>query len=137
MQKRLIIFSGFSGAIAVAIGAMAAHFLKSKIETGLITENNIHAIDTAARYQIVHSVALLAIAILLDRINSHLLPKAAYCFMIGIICFSGSLYFLSTAGLIGITYIHWLGIITPIGGLFFISGWLLLAFSATKFKKTK
>jgi len=127
MKKRLIVFSGFSGAIAVALGAMAAHFLKSKLESGLITETNLQTFETAARYQMYHSIALLATALLFDSIHSKLLTKAAYCFMIGIILFSGSLYLLSTAGMMGITNIKWLGPITPIGGLFFITGWLLLA----------
>ncbi len=49
MQKRFLIFSGFSGATGVALGAMAAHFLKSKLETGLITESGRQAFETAAK----------------------------------------------------------------------------------------
>ncbi len=130
MQKRLLLFSGISGAMAVALGAMAAHFLKSKLETGLITQANLQTFDTAARYQMYHSIVILVIEMLSDKIKSKLLTKAAYCFMIGIICFSGSLYILATAGLTGLTNFSWIGPITPIGGLFFISGWLLLAFSS-------
>jgi len=127
MQKRFLIIGGFSGAIAVALGAMAAHFLKSKIETGLITETNIQTFETAARYQMYHSIALLAVALLSLQIKSKLLNWAGYCFIIGIIFFSGSLYLLSTSGLMGLTNVIWLGPITPLGGLFFITGWLLLA----------
>ncbi len=132
MKKKLIVFSGISGALAVALGAMAAHFLKSKMETGLITQANLQTFETAARYQMYHSIVILAIAVLSDHVKSKLLNKAAYCFMIGIFCFSGSLYILATAGLIGLSTINWIGPITPIGGLFFIAGWLLLAFSAVK-----
>ncbi len=132
MKKRFILFSGFSGAIAIALGAMAAHFLKSKLETGLITELNLQTFETAARYQMYHSIALLAIALMYGELNSKLIVKAGYCFMIGIVLFSGSLYLLSTANLIGLTSFAWLGPITPIGGLFFITGWLLIAFSALK-----
>jgi uncharacterized membrane protein YgdD (TMEM256/DUF423 family) len=132
MKRQFLIFSGFSGAIAVALGAMAAHFLKSKLETGLITEANLQAFETAVKYQVYHSIALLVIVLLSDKLNSKLLPKAGYCFMAGIVLFSGSLYLLSTSTLLGLTSILWLGPITPIGGLFFISGWLLLAFAGTK-----
>ncbi len=132
MQKRFLVFSGFSGAIAVCLGAMAAHFLKSKLDTGLITETNLQTFETAARYQIYHSIALMVVALFADKIKNKLLPKAGYCFMAGIVLFSGSLYLLSTAGLMGMPNVNWLGPITPIGGLFFIAGWLLLAFSAMK-----
>ena len=135
MKKRFLLFGGVSGALAVALGAMSAHFLKSKLGTGLITEANLQTFETAARYQMYHSIALLFVGLLSFHIKNKLLTKAGYCFMIGIVCFSGSLYLLATAGLLGITYINWLGPITPIGGLFFISGWLLLAFSAIKSPK--
>lgn len=135
MQKRFITFSGLSGAMAVALGAMAAHLLKSKVEIGVFTETNLQTFETAARYQMYHSIALLAVALLSDKIHNKLLPKAGYCFMIGIVLFSGSLYILSTAGLMGIANINWMGPVTPIGGVFFISGWLLLMASAVKLNK--
>ncbi len=135
MQKRLIFFSGISGAIAVALGAMAAHFLKSKINGGLITELNLQTFETASKYQMYHSLAILLISLLSDKFHFKLIIKAGYCFMIGIVLFSGSLYLISTAKLIGLTSIKWLGPITPIGGFFFITGWLLLAFAG--FKKDK
>ena len=135
MGKRFLVFSGFSGAIAVALGAMAAHFLKAKVDTGLITEMNLQTFETAARYQMYHSIALLVVALLSDKINNKLLPKAGYCFMAGIVLFSGSLYLISTAGLLGFTDIHWLGPITPIGGLFFIAGWLFLSMAGIRKKR--
>ena len=135
MQKRFLVFSGFSGAIAVALGAMAAHFLRSKLDSGLITELNLQTFETAARYQMYHSIVLLAVALFADKFNHKLIHKAGYCFMAGIVLFSGSLYLLATANLIGLTAINWLGPITPIGGFFFISGWILLAFAGLKKKK--
>ncbi len=132
MQKRFVAFAGISGAIAVALGAMAAHLLRAKMEDGLITLGDLNAFETAARYQMYHSIVLLIIALMLDKLNSKFIYKAAYCFMAGIVLFSGSLYLLSTANLIGLASVRWLGPITPIGGLFFIAGWLLLAFSARK-----
>jgi uncharacterized membrane protein YgdD (TMEM256/DUF423 family) len=67
MQNKLLQFSGFSGAIAVSLGALGAHGLKSKLETGLITESNLQAFDTAVRYQMYHSIALLAKAFLIKK----------------------------------------------------------------------
>ncbi|MCW3101709.1 MAG: parS [Bacteroidetes bacterium] len=132
MQKRLIRFAGISGAIGVALGAMAAHFLKTKMESGAITANELQAFETGARYQIYHSLALLCLALLSDKLNSRLIPKAGYCFMAGIVLFSGSLYLLSTAGLMGLGTMRWLGPVTPLGGVFLIAGWLLTGFSAFK-----
>jgi uncharacterized membrane protein YgdD (TMEM256/DUF423 family) len=132
MQKRLIHFSGFSGAIAVALGAMGAHFLKTKMEQGAITMDQLQAFETGTRYQIYHSIALLVIALLYDKLNHRLMSKAAYCFMAGIVLFSGSLYILSTGNLMGLSSVRWLGPITPIGGLFLIAGWLITGISAAK-----
>jgi uncharacterized membrane protein YgdD (TMEM256/DUF423 family) len=132
MQKRLIQFAGISGAIGVALGAMAAHFLKTKMENGSITPNDLQAFETGSKYQIYHSIVLLVIALLYDKLQSRFISKASYCFMAGIVLFSGSLYLLSTAKLMGLENFRWLGPITPIGGLFLIAGWLLTAFSANK-----
>lgn len=135
MQKRLVAFAGISGALAVALGAMAAHLLRSRMEAGTITINDLQAFETAAKYQMYHSIVLLVIALLTDKLSSRYIYKAAYCFMAGIVLFSGSLYLLSTAPLIGLSGMRWLGPLTPIGGLFLITGWLLLAFSAVSTKK--
>lgn len=130
MQKRIIVFAGISGAMGVTLGAMAAHFLKSRLEEGLITQNDIQAFETASRYQIYHSIALLCIALLYDKLHDKLIKKAAYCFMLGIVLFSGSIYLLSTSALIGLRTTNWLGPVTPLGGIFLITGWILLALSA-------
>lgn len=142
MQKRFLVFSGFSAAMAVALGAMGAHFLKSKLETGIITETNLQTFETAVKYQMYHSLAILVIVLLADRFKDKavvspvepLFQKAAYCFMLGIVFFSGSLYLLSTANLLGLPSVRWLGPITPIGGLFFIAGWILLGLAGLKRK---
>ncbi len=130
MQKRFIAISGFLGATAVALGAMGAHFLKSKLETGLITETNLQTFDTAVKYQMYHAIVILILAVFADKLKSAL--RAAYCFVIGIVLFSGSLYLLSLAGLLGFGNVKWFGPVTPIGGLFFIAGWVLLAIEGLK-----
>lgn len=132
MQKRLLQFSGFSAAVSVSLGAMAAHGLKSKLATGLITETNLQSFDTAARYQMYHSLALLSIIFLIEKFHVKLISSAAYCFMAGIVLFSGSIYILSTSRLLGLENVQWLGPVTPLGGLFFVLGWILLALAGIK-----
>ena len=83
-----------------------------------------------------HSIVLLILALLWDKFDAKLIAKTGYCFMAGIVLFSGSLYLLSTAGLMGLTSVRWLGPLTPIGGLFFIAGWLLLAWAGIKKKSS-
>lgn len=135
MNKRVLLFSGFSGAVVVALGAMGAHFLKSKLETGLITETNLVTFDTAVKYQMYHTIVLLVIALCADRIR--LARTAAFCFGTGIVLFSGSLYLLATAGLLGLGSVSWLGPVTPFGGIFFMAGWVCLSISAVTFRKRK
>lgn len=132
MQKKLLLFGGFLGAISVILGALAAHGLKSKLGTGLITESNLQAFDTAARYQMYHSITLLASSFLIEKFHVKLITWAAYCFIIGIFLFSGSIYILSTWRLLGLENVQWLGPVTPIGGLFFVFGWVFLAISGLK-----
>jgi uncharacterized membrane protein YgdD (TMEM256/DUF423 family) len=135
MQKRFVLFAGISGAIAVALGAMGAHFLKSKAETGMITANDLQAFGTAVKYQMYHSIVLLFLALFAEKVNPGQLKRSANCFMAGIILFSGSLYLLSTSKLIGISNLKWLGPVTPIGGIFLITGWVLLALAVVKREK--
>ncbi len=100
------------GALAVALGAFGAHGLRD-----LLVHNNTAAIwEKAVFYHFVHTVML---ALLASRMP---LPRGPwFCFLAGIIAFSGSLY------LLAVTNIKWLGAITPIGGVSFIVGWVWLA----------
>ena len=132
MQKQFLIFGGFSAAICVILGAMGAHFFKMKLESGIVTVSDLQTFETAVKYQMYHSLALILLASLNDRLKDKLFQKAAYCFMLGIVLFSGSLYLLATANLIGLPTMRWLGPITPIGGLFFIAGWVIVGFAGLK-----
>ncbi|MFN8115125.1 MAG: DUF423 domain-containing protein [Bacteroidia bacterium] len=130
MNTKKLTLIGLLGAIAVALGALGAHFLKSKLPTGLITPDQLNGFDTAVKYQMYHTLAMLAL-VLLSKNTSHKFINWAYnCFFIGIIMFSGSLYFLCTRNLFGAEWLKVLGPITPIGGLFFIAGWIFLALVA-------
>ncbi len=133
LSKRLIAV-GFSGAIAVALGAMGAHWLKNQIPSGLITPDQLNGFDTAVKYQMYHTLAMLLVLLLAQHFQSKLLKWAFNSFLIGIILFSGSLYFLCTRNLYNADFLKILGPITPLGGLFFIAGWLFLGFSAFRKK---
>lgn len=132
MQKRFITFSGFSGASAIALGAMGAHYLKNQVDAGILTAANLNSFETGVRYHIYHSIALLIIGLLADKLHIGLVKKAAFCFMIGTVLFSGSIYILSTAALTGLTAVHWIGPVTPIGGIFLITGWILIGLAGIK-----
>lgn len=130
-QKQILII-GFSGAFAVALGALGAHALKQQLETGLINLNELNAFDTASKYQLFHTLAMLGVLVLNEKMDSKLLKLAFQFFLIGILLFSGSLYLISTRHLLGAEWLRFLGPVTPIGGLFFVAAWLCLAFSGLK-----
>jgi uncharacterized membrane protein YgdD (TMEM256/DUF423 family) len=129
IPKQLITI-GCLGAIAVALGALGAHALKGQLQTGLINQDQLNGFDTAVKYQMYHTLAMLAVVLLQTKYNSKFFSRAYTMFLFGIIFFSGSLYFLCTRNLFGADWLKFLGPITPIGGLFFIAGWFFLAFAA-------
>lgn len=135
MRNIKLILVGISGAKAVALGALGAHYLKSKLPTGLITPDQLNGFDTAVKYQMYHTLAMLALIILAKHVNHKLINWAYWCFFTGIVLFSGSLYFLCTRHLLGAEGLSALGPITPLGGLFFVAGWILLALVG--FKRTQ
>lgn len=116
-----IIFTAFSGFIAVALGAFGAHALKT-----MITPEQLSVWQTAVLYQFVHTLALLGTCALSPYLQQTWQKRSILCFMLGIFLFSGSLYTLVLVGL------GKLGMITPIGGLCFLLGWLCLGIAAFK-----
>jgi uncharacterized membrane protein YgdD (TMEM256/DUF423 family) len=131
-EKKQVISIGILGAIAVALGALGAHALKNQLPGGLITPDQLNGFDTAVKYQIYHVLAMLAVVVLQKQNPTKLLNLAFNLFLLGIILFSGSLYFLCTRNLLGADWLRFLGPITPIGGLSFVLGWLVIAYSAIK-----
>lgn len=102
--------------VAVAAGAFGAHGLRARVDPAMLA-----AFETAARYQMYHALALLAVGGACLVGPSRAARLAGWLFVAGIVVFSGSLY------LLGLTGIRALGAITPIGGLAFIAGWACLA----------
>ena len=109
------------GASTVALGAFGAHGLKPKL-----TEYQLSIFEKGIHYQFVHTLALLAVGILLQQHPENpWLARAGWAFTIGMACFSGSLYLLACRDLLAFP-VGWAGPVTPLGGLSFIAGWLLL-----------
>lgn len=102
--------------LAVMAGAFGAHGLR-----GVIDERGLEVFQTAVTYQIYHSLALILVAILpVAGLSRRLLGIAAGFFVAGILLFSGSLYLLVLTGL------RWMGPVTPVGGIGFMVGWILV-----------
>jgi uncharacterized membrane protein YgdD (TMEM256/DUF423 family) len=118
----LITGAGFA-MLAVITGAFAAHGLKHTLDT-----YNLGLFETAARYQMYHSIALLIVGVIstIPQFSPRWLKLSAYAFILGIVLFSGSLYLLAFSGT------KWLGAITPLGGCALILGWLALIVAALK-----
>ena len=109
-----LLIGSISGILVVIIGAFGAHGLQD-----ILDDYGKSVYDKAVLYQMFYTTAILALGCI-HKIEPQLnLSLAGWCFLLGILIFSGSLYILSITGM------KWLGMITPIGGLFFIIGWII------------
>jgi|ERR1044072_4764939 uncharacterized membrane protein YgdD (TMEM256/DUF423 family) len=117
MTRFFAIWGSVLAFLAVALGAFGAHGLREKL-----TEESMAIYQTGVQYHMLHALALLLVAALSERLS--LKSIIGWLFIFGVLIFSGSLY------LLAITQQRWLGAITPIGGVCFLSGWFLLALSA-------
>jgi uncharacterized membrane protein YgdD (TMEM256/DUF423 family) len=118
MERLLFQLAGANGFLAVALGAFGAHGLESRL-AGL--EDGAQRLDwweTAAHYHLAHALAFLACAWLVQRGSGRVVLIGGWCFQLGILLFSGSLYVMSLTG------VRWLGAVTPIGGVLLLAGWL-------------
>ncbi|MBF8778769.1 DUF423 domain-containing protein [Pseudomonas fulva] len=119
MLRSFLMLAAFFGFTGVALGAFAAHGLK-----GRLTTDYLAIFQTGVTYQLVHALALLGVAVLSAHLPGRLVGWAGALFVLGIVLFSGSLYLLTLSGL------GRLGIITPVGGLCLLAGWLCLGLAA-------
>jgi len=122
-ERRLFILASLLLALAVAAGAFGAHGLRA-----MVSSTQLAVWQTAVLYHLVHGVGLLCIGALagyMGGLSANRGLRVAVCLLLlGVVLFSGSLY-----GLV-LSNTPWLGAITPIGGMAFILGWLLLAWLA-------
>lgn len=109
------------GGLAVVLGAFGAHALRSALSA-----DDLATFEIGVRYQMYHALALVAVAWATTQWESGALTVAGWSFVVGILVFSGSLYTLVLTGQ------RWLGAVTPIGGVAFIVGWAILAWTALR-----
>jgi uncharacterized membrane protein YgdD (TMEM256/DUF423 family) len=128
--SRAIILGALLAAAAVGLGAYAAHGLEKQIvRLGYEAElaKRVAWFETGAKYHMYHSIALILTGVIAERReSSKLFGLAGGLFVLGILLFSGSLYAMTLLA----SNWKWLGAITPLGGLSFILGWILLAIGA-------
>lgn len=122
MERLFFGLGALFGALGVALGAFGAHALRATLST-----QDLATFETGVRYQMYHALALLAVAWAVGRWPALTGPvTAGWAFVVGILVFSGSLYVLVLTGQ------RWLGAVTPLGGVAFILGWALLAWTALR-----
>jgi len=127
MNKNFLSVAALLGALSVALGAFAAHKLRE-----MVSPDAVAVFETGVRYQFYHVFALLFVALLSERISNKWMIWAGNCFIMGIILFCGSLYALTALKIAESSHLLLVGILTPVGGLFFIAGWLFLWIGVTK-----
>lgn len=127
-MRPFLVLGSLSAALAVSVGAFGAHALRARLDT-----RALEIWETAARYQMYHALALILVAMLLARTDGHprgdagasraerMMRASGWAFVAGTLVFPGSLYAMALTGITA------LGAITPVGGVCFIAGWLLLA----------
>jgi len=108
-------------ALAVAFGAFGAHALRATL-----SPEDLATFEVGVRYQMYHALGLLVVAWATTQWEATTVTAAGWAFVLGIVLFSGSLYVLVLSGM------RWLGAVTPLGGVAFIVGWLLLAWTALR-----
>jgi len=127
MHKGYLRTAAFIGALSVALGAFGAHGLKK-----IIDEHSLNIFETAVRYQFYHVFALALNAVLYKDFKNKLIEWAGFLFILGILFFSGSLYLLTYKTAMNLEGLNWVGPVTPIGGVFFIAGWICLLLGVKK-----
>lgn len=121
-MKLFLLLGAINGFLAVALGAFGAHGLEGKI-----SEKAIVTWEKAVNYQMFHTMALLATGFLLTKIQAASITSAGWMFFIGIILFSGTLYLYATTG------VKTFAMITPLGGIAFLIGWVLVGYAVVKY----
>jgi uncharacterized membrane protein YgdD (TMEM256/DUF423 family) len=125
-SARIFLFLGsVLGFLAVALGAFGAHGLRDRLPP-----DRLDIFEIAVRYQMYHALALLGVGWAASVFRSWAARAAGWLFVAGVLVFSGSLYVLALTGA------RFLGAVTPVGGLFFLLGWIALAFAALKGRTT-
>ena len=121
MDKVWMAFGAAYGFLAVALGAFGAHALKQRLSSEMLA-----VWRTGVEYHFYHALALLLLGLIARQMPSTMINASGACFALGVLLFSGSLYALALSD------IRVLGAITPLGGLLFLAGWVLLGCAVLK-----
>ena len=122
---RLLMIASIFGVAGVSLGAFGAHFLKDRLAV-----EELDILKTGVLYLFIHTLALMVVVLLgKSGSSSRMLKSAGLFFVFGITLFSGSLFLIATRFLTGLSPAYF-GFLTPVGGLFFIAGWISLFFYA-------
>ena len=117
--RRLVAIGALSAGLGVAAGAFGAHTLKD-----ILDQHLLDVYEKATRYQMYHAFGMVLSGFAVQLWQDTRAAKAGWLFLAGTLLFSGSLYGVSLLG------IRWLGAVTPIGGILFIVGWVMLGWRA-------
>ena len=120
MQKTFLALGACLAGVSVVLGAFGAHGLKK-----IASVESIAIYQTGVQYQMYHALALLVLGLAGERLASNSANFAGWCFITGILLFSGSLYAITIFQTNQKIVPTAVGILTPVGGLFFIAGWVL------------
>ena len=126
MNRRIILTASLFGGIAVIFGAFGAHSLKN-----VLNADSMAIWTKGIEYQFYHTFALLFLSTF-ARFRTKLVDFSFYCFSIGTLLFSGSLYLLATRDILHLSFVNIIGPVTPLGGLLLVAGWILLFLAALK-----
>ena len=127
MNKKIEVTAAFLVAITIAIGAFGAHGLKKLVDAA-----SLASFEAGVRYQMYHALALFVIG-LTPFISEKLKRRVSWLFILGILLFSGSIYFLSLQDVLPFS-VKGIALLTPLGGLLFIVGWVMLAIGVLRSK---
>lgn len=119
MARLFLVLAGLFGFLGVALGAFGAHALQDRLGA-----RALEIFETGVRYHLIHALALFGVGLLLLRAPSAWLGASGWLFTAGIVVFSGSLYALALSG------VRAFGAVTPLGGVAFLVGWILLSVGA-------
>jgi len=119
VDKTFLLCGAVAAFLAVAFGAFGTHALRGRLSPEMLA-----VFESAVRYQMYHGLALVLVGLIMGRMSGWLVQTAGWCFVAGIVLFSGSLYALALGGATA------LGAVTPLGGLAFLAGWACLMIAA-------
>lgn len=127
MHKTYLLLGIVFAGIAVALGAFGAHGLKK-----IVTPEQVATFQTGVQYQMYHALALMLLAIIAGKMSGGMISTAGIFFVLGVLMFSGSLYLITALHAASKPIPTPVVIITPLGGLCFIVGWILFLLSVVK-----